>query len=913
MGKKPSGASLKIDGFSFTYPQCETPTLQDISLSVKPGEFVVLCGPSGCGKTTMLRQCKPALASYGTRTGAILLDGCPLSELSAQDATEKIGFVQQSPENQIVTDKVWHELAFGLESLGYDTPTIRLRVAEMASFFGIQEWFYRSVTGLSGGQKQLLALASVMAMQPSLLILDEPTSQLDPIAAAEFLATVGKINRELGVTVLQTEHRLEEAFPLCSRAVVMDKGSILCDGKPSAVGEALRTTGHGMFAAMPTPMRIWAEVENSLSCPVTVQEGRKWISEMEVKCSLPEEAVAPACETPSVELEEVWFKYDKDLTDVVKGLSFSAYPGEITAILGGNGTGKTTSLSLISGLNKPYRGKVKINGEDIEKIPTAKLFDHLLGVLPQNPQALFTAKTVEEDLMEILSESNLPKAERKTQAYQMAQLCGLTDLLSSHPYDLSGGEQQRAALAKVLLLKPKILLLDEPTKGLDAEFKQVFAGILHKLSAAGVTIIMVSHDIEFCAEHADRCALFFDGGIVTEGTPRRFFSGNSFYTSAANRMARHILPEAVTAADVIAALGGTVPDKPDDRHNGDTDDGTMYSLSDEPLVAPLTRKKLSLPRKIIAGVSALAFLGTLIILIMNFSGFQSFISGGSEAINTANEPAAVWRYVGIMLAFALEAVLFVGALTYRQEKKEFAVQMEKDRRKLSKRTITAAVMILLAIPVTIYIGIFFLGDRKYTFISLLIILETMLPFVLVFEGRKPQARELVILAVLTAIAVAGREAFFMLPQFKPVVAMVIIAGVAFGGEAGFLVGALSGFVSNMLLGQGPWTPWQMFAFGIIGFLAGVLFKKGVLLRNREALCVFGGLTTFVIYGGLMNPASVLMYQSHPTKEMFFAAYLQGIPFDLVHALATVVFLMVISQPMLEKLDRIKVKYGLIER
>lgn len=831
MEKKPSGASLEIDGFRFAYPQRETPTLQDINLSVKPGEFVVLCGPSGCGKTTLLRQCKPALASHGTRAGAILLDGCSLSELSAQDATAKIGFVQQSPENQIVTDKVWHELAFGLESLGFDTPTIRLRVAEMASFFGIQEWFYRSVTELSGGQKQLLALASVMAMQPSLLILDEPTSQLDPIAASEFLATVGKINRELGVTILLTEHRLEEAFPLCSRAVVMDKGRILCDGKPSEVGAVLRSAGHGMFAAMPTPMRIWAGVENSLFCPVTVQEGREWISEMEVKRPLLEEAVTPALEAPSVELDEVWFKYDKDLPDVVKGLSLSAYPGEITAILGGNGTGKTTSLSLISGLNKPYRGKVRINGEEIEKIPNSKLFDHLLGVLPQNPQALFTAKTVEEDLMEILSESNLPKAERKKQAIQMARLCGLTDLLQSHPYDLSGGEQQRAALAKVLLLKPKILLLDEPTKGLDAEFKQVFSGILHKLTAAGVTVIMVSHDIEFCAEHADRCALFFDGGIVTEGTPRKFFSGNSFYTSAANRMARHILPEAVTAADVIAALGGTAPDKPDDRQYNNTDGEVAYSLEDEP-IPPTKKKKLSLPRKIIAGVSALAFLGTLIVLIMNFSGFQSFISGGSKAINTANDPAAVWRYVGIIFGFALEAVLFVGALTYKREKKEFAVQMEKGQRKLSKRTIAAAVMILLAIPVTIYIGIFFLGDRKYTFISLLIILETMLPFVLVFEGRKPQARELVILAVLTAIAVAGRAAFFMLPQFKPIVAMVIIAGVAFGGEAGFLVGALSGFVSNMLLGQGPWTPWQMFAFGIIGFIAGVLFKKGVLLRSR---------------------------------------------------------------------------------
>lgn len=912
METKPGGASLKINDFSFTYPQQKTPALQNINLWINSGELIVLCGPSGCGKTTLLRQCKPILASHGIKTGSIFLNGVPLDSLSARDAAAKIGFVQQSPENQIVTDKVWHELAFGLESLGLASSAIRLRVAEMASFFGIQEWFYRSVTELSGGQKQLLALASVMAMQPSILLLDEPTSQLDPIAAAEFLAAVSKINRELGVTVLLSEHRLEEAFPLCSRAVVMDNGRILCDGKPSDVGKALRSASHGMFAAMPAPMRIWAGVENNLPCPVTVQEGREWISKMQVKYPIPQEAVPPVHNKPSVELEEVWFKYDKELPDIIKGLNFTAFPGEITAILGGNGTGKTTSLSLISGLNKPYRGKVKLNGADIGKISSARLFNNLLGVLPQNPQALFTAKTVEEDLMEILSETNITKAERKEQAYHMARLCGLTHLLQSHPYDLSGGEQQRTALAKVLLLKPRILLLDEPTKGLDAEFKQVFAGILHKLTAAGVTVIMVSHDIEFCAEHADRCALFFDGSIVTEGTPRKFFCGNSFYTSAANRMARHVLPEAVTSSDVITALGGIAPDKTDEQDNDNPDGTDIYSLNDQPIISP-EKKKLSLPRKIIAGISASAFICTLIILILNFKGFQSFISGGSEAINTANNPAAVWRYVGIMFCFALEAVLFVGALTYKRESKDRIIQTQKQNRRLPKRTIAAAAIILLAIPATIYIGICFLGDRKYTFISLLIILETMLPFILVFEGRKPQARELIILAVLTAIAVAGRAAFFMLPQFKPVVAITIIAGVAFGGEAGFLVGALAGFVSNMLLGQGPWTPWQMFAFGIIGFLAGVLFKKGVLLRSRGALCVFGGLATFIIYGGLMNPASVLMYQSHPTMKMFLAAYLQGIPFDLVHALATIFFLMIISQPMLEKLERIKIKYGLIER
>ena len=907
---KAADTTVCVQNLTFTYPERERPALQDVKLTVKAGEFVVLCGPSGCGKTTLLRQLKPTLSPHGRISGEILFEGTPLSELSQRDAASKIGFVLQSPENQIVTDKVWHELAFGLESLGFDTPAIRLRVAEMASFFGIQTWFYKNVTELSGGQKQMLALASVMALQPSLLIMDEPTSQLDPIAAADFLATVGKINRELGVTVILTEHRLEEAFPLASRAVVMDKGKILCEGAPADVGKALRERGHGMFQAMPVPMRIWAGIGNSLPCPVTVRDGREWLSQMEVKGELPEEPPEPERMHPAVELEEVWFRYEKDAPDVIKGLSFQAYPGQLTAILGGNGTGKTTALSLIAGLNTPYRGKVKIGGTEIGKIPSSKLFDQLLGVLPQNPQSLFVAKTVREDLLEILSESKLSKQEKQEKLRNMISLCRLENLLDSHPYDLSGGEQQRAALAKVLLLQPRILLLDEPTKGLDAEYKGIFAAILRKLTAAGVAVVMVSHDIEFCAEYADRCALFFDGNIVIENRPRAFFSGNSFYTSAANRMARHILPEAVTVNDVITALGGT-PDPPPEL----PEDSGDYHLNEEKtdVAKPKPAAKKLTPMRIgVLCLSGLAFIATVILTVLNWDGFSSFISGGSEAIDAASDPAAVWKYTGLMLAFACEVLAAAVALSWGRGNPEWTVQVAPSNRKLSKRSIAAAAMILLAIPLTIYVGVYFFGDRKCYFISLLIILESMLPFALIFESRKPQARELVIIAVLCAIGVAGRVAFFMLPQFKPVVAVVIIAGVAFGGEAGFLVGAVTGFVSNMFFGQGPLTPWQMFAFGIIGFLAGILFRKGLLLRSRTALCVYGGLATFLIYGGIMNPAAMLTSQPNPTWEMLWPYYLQGIPFDLVHALATVVFLYIAAEPMLEKLDRIKVKYGLVE-
>ena len=901
--------SYRIENLTFTYPGKATPTLHGLNISIEEGQFITIVGPSGCGKTTLLRRLKPSFAPHGDVSGEIYFEDTPTSEIDVKTESAKIGFVMQSPENQIVTDKVWHELAFGLESLGYDTPSIRLRVAEMASFFGIQTWFHKDVAELSGGQKQLLSLASIMAMQPSVLILDEPTSQLDPIAAADFLATIGKINRELGVTVIMTEHRLEEVFPLSDRVIVMDNGSIIADGAPREIGMELKVKGHGMFHAMPVPMRVYASTDSSLPCPVTVRDGRNWIRHVEIKNTElpPEIAAGHDNDIPAIELEEVWFRYEKTAPDIVKGVSFKAYAGEISAILGGNGTGKTTTLSLISAINKPHRGKVLLEGQSPDKIPG--LFDGVLGVLPQNPQALFVRKTVEEDLLEMFSGIKIDKAEKYTRIHAVVKICRLGELLQSHPYDLSGGEQQRAALAKVLLLKPRILLLDEPTKGLDAEFKLVFAGILRELAASGVTIVMVSHDIEFCAEHATRCAMFFDGGIVSTNAPRAFFSGNSFYTSAANRMARRVLPEAVTAGDIISALGGDAPTiTPSDSDPTDGTADILYSEDKENTSTSLKAEKKPEPwRKILMCVAAALLVIGVAMVALRYDTIITLISGGSEVYAAAAEKKDIAITIINVGLIILAGILWAVA---RRDDVNFEVQVAADNRRLSKRTIAAAIIALLAIPLTIYIGIFFLGDRKYLFISMLIILETMLPFALVFESRKPQARELVIIAVLCAIGVAGRAAFFMVPQFKPVMAIVIIAGVAFGGEAGFIVGAMTAFVSNMFFMQGPHTPWQMFGFGIIGFLAGVLFRKGILRRSRAALCIFGGLSTFIIYGVIMNTSTLFTYQAVISWPMFWAAILQGIPFDLIHAAATVIFLFVISRTMLEKLDRIKLKYGL---
>lgn len=873
--------TLTLRGLTFTYPQHSKPALDGVSLGLQPGDFLVLCGPSGCGKTTLLRQCKSVLTPHGVRTGDILLDGRPLEEYDLRQQSQSIGFVQQSPDNQLVTDKVWHELAFGLESLGYDTPTIRRRVAEMASFFGIQGWFYKDVADLSGGQKQLLNLAAVMALGPRILILDEPTSQLDPIAAADFLGVLGRLNRELGVTVLLSEHRLEEALPPANRVAVMDQGTILTVGTPQEVGQALKAQNHPMFFAMPTPLRVWAAVDSGLTPPITVREGRDWLTQYAAAHPLKPLPDPPAYaypETSAVSCRELWFKYEKDSPDVLRGLSLEVKRGEILALLGGNGTGKSTLLKLLAGQEKPYRGTAAVNGR--------------VGVLPQNPQALFLKKTVREDLFALCGD--------EARVARAVSLCRLEGLLERHPFDLSGGEQQRAALAKVLLLEPEILLMDEPTKGLDAEFKRTFAGIVQALAARGVTVLMVSHDIEFCAAYAHRCALLFDGGVVTEGAPRAFFSGNSFYTTAANRMGRALAPEAVTADDLIRLCGG-VPTPPPPLPE-DTLPLPKPSGGNAP-----AGKSAKLPwwRKLLAAVSG----GVALALITHFAGLTD-LSPLLAAVGLANRAARQrWLY-GIFYASLL---LCAFALTRQPIRSAEPTQPPPERRKLPLRTAAGAVLTLLLIPLTLFVGQVYLGGGKYYFIMLLVLLEGMLPFFLVFEGRRPKPRELVVIAVLCAVGVVGRAALVMLPQFKPAIALTIISGVAFGGETGFLVGAVTMLASNVLLGQGPYTPWQMFAAGIIGFLAGILHRMGLLRRTRLSLCIFGALSALLLYGGIMNFQSALQASPDVLNGKIVLAYcVSGFPMDCIHAAATWFFLWIAAEPMLEKLDRIKTKYGLIE-
>ncbi len=540
-------AHFEIRDLTFSYAGAAgVRSLDHVSLRIEPGEYVLVCGASGSGKTTLFRHLRTALTPNGQRSGEILFCGTPLSQVGLREQTQGIGYVMQNPDDQIVTDKVWHELAFGLESLGTDQKTMRARVAEMACYFGIQDWFHRDVAELSGGQKQLLNLASVMAMQPQVLVLDEPTSQLDPIAAADFLNTVRKINLELGTTVLICEHRLEDIFPHADRVVVMDGGRVLADDTPRAVARLLWEREHPMFSALPAPVRVFYAMQAQEPCPLTVREGRSRLSRIFPNGTAAEDIPALAqeeAEDPVLSARELWFRYEKDSPDILRGMTLHVQRGTLHAIVGGNGAGKSTALKAICGICRPYRGKIKILGKPVEKYRGAELFRGCLAMLPQDPKSLFVSKSVREELEEMTGDAE--KIDR------IAALCRIASLMQRHPYDLSGGEQQRVALAKVLLTEPKILLLDEPTKGIDSFFKEELARLLGDLRAQGATVILVSHDVEFCARHADRVSMFFDGQILTTDTPRRFFGGNSFYTTAANRMSRHVMHMAVTAEDVV--------------------------------------------------------------------------------------------------------------------------------------------------------------------------------------------------------------------------------------------------------------------------------------------------------------------------------------------------------------------------
>lgn len=870
-------------------------------------------------------------------------------------AASQIGFVWQDVNAQLVTDKVWHELAFGLESLGYDNGYVRRRVAEMGSFFGLGDIFHRKVMDLSGGQKQLVNLASVMAMSPKVLVLDEPTSQLDPIAANDFINSLVRINRELGTTIIMTEHRLEDVLPVCNRSVVMENGRIIYDGDVRGFAESVRSKriDRGLYLSMPASVQIYMglEKDSGKQLPLTVPDAREWLVDYDRKFR--ENGGAPVVpeiqnrgadegvngsenqadnaavdkgdkkrgavngqkdagcreEHPVVcSLDEVSFRYERNTRDVLRQVSLDIYANEILMINGSNGCGKSTMLSLIANLYSPYSGKLRI----AKNLRT--------GMLPQNPELLFTRRSVRDELID---------ANDRQQLAEIVRFCRLEELLDRHPYDLSGGEKQRLGLAKVLIADPDILLMDEPTKGLDNGFKMQLADMLRKLQKRGKTIVVVSHDIEFCAVAGDRVALLFDGEVAMVGDVRSYMSDNNFFTTAASRISRNILDGAVTVREVLAAYGADMDvtgaaDGGNDSNQGTENESLRIAnqgtaemseaagISDDKLADIILNKDRKVENLSIWQIVTIAV--TTVIIIFGFWNTMSVsdLSGLVQQMTVTAEGRKYLVLYGVMIAAILGLLVAIRPIT---QKRNEDIVMDSAGRGFGKRTVVSIVAVLVLIPATIWFGVARLGDKKYFFISLLVLLEAMLPFFVSFEDRRPKVRDIVTLAVMCALAVTGRTAFFMLPNFTPVMAIVIIAGVAFGCEGGFITGAMTMFVSNFIMGQGPWTPWQMFAMGLVGFLAG-LFFAGSSVRTRNmtklGLCIFGALICIVVYGGIMNPASVIMWQPNVNFSMIMASYVTGFPFDLAQATATVIALWLVARPFLEKLDRVRIKFGVLK-
>ncbi|EKN63029.1 energy-coupling factor transporter ATPase [Schinkia azotoformans] len=552
-------ALIEIRNFSFTYAGEDKRLLKDISLLVEEGEMVLLCGPTGCGKTTLLRQMKKEIAPIGTRSGSIYFDQKEMDSIPSVITAKEIGIVFQDPENQIVTSTVWHELAFSLENFGYSTFDIRKKVAEMASFFGIEAWLNLSIHELSGGQKQLVNLASVLLLQPRVLLLDEPTAQLDPIAAREFLQMIHRINQEFNTTIVIIEHRLEEVFPIVDRVVILEDGKIKLQGTPQQVIKQI-DKNDAYFQYLPEITKLFLiSDENWLlqdQVPITVREGRKWLSKQNDR-HFPKGVQGnllinkkEVTGTSILECKDVFFQYDRSGKMVLEGVQYGMTKGMFSAIIGGNGAGKSTLLKILAGIENPRRGKVLIEGHPLHKMKVRERYNKI-GYLSQNPLALFTQDTVKEELTVA---EELVDGKRSTNALAEAiEFFGLERALHKHPYDLSGGERQKLALASVLLKNPEILLIDEPTKGLDPILKLDVGNLLKELQRKGISILMVTHDIEFAAKYADHCSLLFAGSIVAEGTAKEMFSDNYFYTTAINRLVRGDLPQALNYEDVLKA------------------------------------------------------------------------------------------------------------------------------------------------------------------------------------------------------------------------------------------------------------------------------------------------------------------------------------------------------------------------
>lgn len=532
-------AFIELNNLSFTYPDAKEPAIQNLTLNVEKGQFVVLFGASGSGKSTLLRLLKKEIQPYGQQTGVIQINGQALQQ------SKEVGFVFQDPENQVVADDVLHELVFGLENSGLPTTEMRRRVAEMVHYFGAEALLQQKMHELSGGKKQQINLASVLLMQPDILLLDEPTSQLDPVSAREFLDLLVRLNEEFGMTIILAEHRLEEIIALADQLVLMKKGQVVQAGDPRLVLSRLWNSAYQEY--IPSIPRLFLKMSATGTLPLSVKEGRNLVGQF-IYQQRQENPLQKPKKEPLIQVKNAFFGYDKQKSFVLDELNFTLEKGEVYALMGGNGSGKSTLLKLISGIVMVKHGQVLLTNKPLKSWKNQHVANKI-GYLPQNPKLFFLHDTVEKEIEAVMKQWGISTRQEVDTLLERLEISGL---IKSHPYDLSGGELQKAALACLLIRKPEILLLDEPTKGLDPISKKNLAMILSELNQMGVTILMSTHDIEFAAQNASKCGMMFQGKITAEEIPERFFNGNFFYTTMIQRLFHHIPNQRFLTAEEAA-------------------------------------------------------------------------------------------------------------------------------------------------------------------------------------------------------------------------------------------------------------------------------------------------------------------------------------------------------------------------
>lgn len=530
----PDVPAIEVRGLSFAYPGAEAPVLDGLDWSVPQGAFALLVGGTGSGKSTLLSLLKPEISPTGECAGELRVLGESVADMDVRTSAERVGYVFQDPENQIVCETVWHEMAFGLENLGLARDEMRRRVAETSYFFGLEDWLHRDTDTLSGGRKQLLSLAAVLALRPRVLLLDEPTSQLDPVAEKNFLHALFRVNRELGCTVVVATHQPRPMLEYATCAYRIEDGCVCEVADIASLGHreglfsgevpgwgASRRAKSGVFSSVSGQLGSLDPREGAPGAKKGLKSGKS--AEFEAQIQPQDDSGAPSRAGgrrilqkmhggSATTLSEGWFRYDRAGGWVLRGLDVTFSAGAVHAVAGGNGCGKSTMLSVLAKTAKLQRGRI------VRGTTSAAL-------LPQNPKALLVAETVRDELMEWASTCGYDEAAAQEQTARL----GLAGLEARHPYDLSGGQRQLLALAKLLLIGPELLLLDEPTKGLDLESRRIIARALRGHANAGGTVIMATHDLDFAEQVSDDVAMMFDGEIACMEPPADFFADNVFY------------------------------------------------------------------------------------------------------------------------------------------------------------------------------------------------------------------------------------------------------------------------------------------------------------------------------------------------------------------------------------------------